>query len=116
MIFNKNDLINLTLQKFYETFSQMLDTADFVPEKFNKNISKYIYSNLKQKFKEIEVYNLLYLEDQGYKLGLFQKLKIWFSGLKPLYLAEKKKLEEAASLELGNRKKRKKLNNEHSET
>ena len=41
--FNKNKLINKTLDKYYETFSHTLDTADYVPEKFNNKIHKYIY-------------------------------------------------------------------------
>lgn len=69
----------------------MLDTADYVPEKFNNKIAKYIYKNMKAKFKEIEIYNLLYLEECGFKIGLLNKLKIAMSGLRPLYLAEKPK-------------------------
>lgn len=91
MDFYKNKLINKTLQQYYNTFSKTLDTGDFTPEKFNQKIHKYIYKNLAQKFKEIEIYNLLHLQENGYKLGLFQKLTIFFSGLKPLYLAEQQK-------------------------
>lgn len=91
MNFNKNKLINKTLIKYYETFSHMLDTSDYVPEKFNNKIAKYIYKNMKVKFKEIEIYNLLYLEECGFKIGLLNKLKIAMSGLRPLYLAEKPK-------------------------
>ena len=69
----------------------MLDTADYVPDKFNDKIAKYIYKNMKAKFKEIEIYNLLYLEKCGFKIGLLNKLKIAMSGLRPLYLAEKPK-------------------------
>ena len=36
--FNKNKLINETLDKYYDTFSHTLDTTDFVPEKYNKKI------------------------------------------------------------------------------
>ena len=89
MIFKKNELINETLDKHFETWSHTLDTGDFVPQKYLKKIDKLIFNNLKQKLKECEIFNLLYLQDQGYKLGLFQKLKIWLSGLKPLYLSEK---------------------------
>jgi len=90
MNFNKNKLINKTLDKYYETFSHTLDTADYVPEKFNEKIHKYIYKNLKAKFREIEIFNLLDLQAHGYKLSLLDKLRIWLSGLKPLYLAETK--------------------------
>lgn len=89
MIFKKNELINETLDKHFETWSHTLDTEDFVPKKYLKKIDKLIFNNLKQKLKECEIFNLLYLQDQGYKLGLFQKLRIWLSGLKPLYLSEK---------------------------
>ena len=79
MIFKKNELINETLDKHFETWSHTLDTEDFVPKKYLKKIDKLIFNNLKQKLKECEIFNLLYLQDQGYKLGLFQKLKIWLS-------------------------------------
>ena len=55
--YNKNKLINKTLDKYYETFSHTLDTADFVPEKFNIKIGKYIFKgeempveHIKEKF------------------------------------------------------------------
>lgn len=92
MNFNKNKLINNVLAEYYNTFSQTLDTGDFVPPKFNAKIYKYIYKNLKEKFKEIEIYNLLYLQDNDYKLSIFNKINIYFSGLKPLYLKEQKLL------------------------
>ena len=41
--YNKNKLINTCLVKYYETFALTLDTADFVPEKYNKkNIGVHI--------------------------------------------------------------------------
>lgn len=91
MIFKKNELINETLDKHFETWSHTLDTSDFVPEKYLKKIDKLIFNNLKQKLKECEIYNLLYLQDMGFKLSLFQKIRIYFSGLKPLYLAEQQR-------------------------
>ena len=54
MNYNKNELINTTLDKYYETFSHMLDTSDYVPEKFNDKIGKYIFKNLKKTFKLID--------------------------------------------------------------
>lgn len=52
--YNKNKLINQTLNKYYETFSLTLDTVDFVPEKYNKKICKYIFKNMKKSFKKID--------------------------------------------------------------
>lgn len=51
--YNKNKLINETLTKYYNTFSHTLDTADFVPEKYNEKICRYIFKNLKKTFKRI---------------------------------------------------------------
>ena len=52
--YNKNKLINQALVKYYETFSLTLDTVDFVPEKFNKKICKYIFRNMKKVFRKID--------------------------------------------------------------
>ena len=52
--YNKNKLINQTLDKYYETFSHMLDTCDYVPEKYNNKIGKYIFKNMKKSFKLID--------------------------------------------------------------
>ena len=41
--FFKNDIIDVTLIRFYESFSKTLDTGDFVPDKFNDYIRKYIF-------------------------------------------------------------------------
>ena len=68
--FNKNKLINKTLDKYYETFSHTLDTADYVPEKFNNKIHKYIYKNMKKAFRKIDK------EDYKYQKDLKQKLKL----------------------------------------
>ena len=68
--YNKNKLINKTLDKFYETFSHTLDTADFVPEKYNKYICKYIFKNMKKAFRKIDK------EDRKYQKQLKEKLKI----------------------------------------
>ena len=68
--FNKNKLINKTLDKYYETFSHTLDTADYVPEKFNNKIHKYIYKNMKKAFRKIDK------EDNKYQKDLKRKLKL----------------------------------------
>ena len=99
MEFNKNELINNTIDAYATTWSHTLDTGDYIDKKFLQKIDKYIYKNLKKKFAEIEVFHLLYLQDKGIKLGLFQKLKISFSGLKPLYLAEKEERKKQFELE-----------------
>lgn len=91
MEFKKNELINEALDKHFETWSHTLDTADFVPAKYLNKIDRYIFKLLKKKLKELEIYYLLYLQEYGYKLSIFQKLKIYFSGLKPLYINEKQK-------------------------
>ena len=58
--YNKNDLINETLDRYYETFSHTLDTADFVPEKYNDKINKYIFKNMKKTFKKIDKEDKIY--------------------------------------------------------
>ena len=52
--YNKNKLINECLIKYYETFSHTLDTADFVPEKYNDKILRYIFKNMKKAFKRLD--------------------------------------------------------------
>lgn len=52
--YNKNKLINECLNKYYETFSHTLDTADFVPERYNDKINAYIFKNMKRAFKRID--------------------------------------------------------------
>ncbi len=69
--YNKNKLINECLIKYYETFSHTLDTADYVPEKYNAKILAYIFKNMKRQFKKID------REDKRYqkKLAARQKQK-----------------------------------------
>ncbi len=52
--YNKNKLINECLVKYYETFAHTLDTADYVPEKFNKRILAYIFKNMKRAFRKVD--------------------------------------------------------------
>lgn len=52
--YNKNELINECLAQYYETFSRTLDTADYVPEKFNKKIMAYIFKNMKRQFRKLD--------------------------------------------------------------
>lgn len=58
--YNKNELINTALDKYYETFSHTLDTADFVPEKYNDKINRYIFKNMKKAFKRIDKEDKIY--------------------------------------------------------
>ena len=52
--YHKNELINECLNKYYETFALTLDTADYVPAKFNAKILKYIFKSMKKQFKVID--------------------------------------------------------------
>lgn len=52
--YNKNKLINECLVKYYETFAHTLDTADYVPEKFNNKILAYIFKNMRRQFRKID--------------------------------------------------------------
>lgn len=67
--YNKNKLINQTLDKYYDTFSHMLDTSDFVPEKYNSKIGKYIFKNMKKHFKLIDK------EDRKFQRKFRKKIK-----------------------------------------
>ena len=46
MNYNKNNLIDECLQRYYKTFSCTLDTADYVPDKYNRKILAYIFKNM----------------------------------------------------------------------
>lgn len=52
--YNKNKLINTCIETYYETFARTLDTADFVPEKYNKKILAYIFKNMKRQFRRLD--------------------------------------------------------------
>lgn len=52
--YNKNKLINKCLVTYYQTFACTLDTADYVPEKYNNKILKYIFKNMKRQFRKID--------------------------------------------------------------
>ncbi len=78
MDFYKNDLINQVLNEFYKTFSQTLDTADYVPTKYNDKIRRYIFRNMKKSMKQIEREN-------------YKHIRQVKSELKQLAFAKKKK-------------------------
>ncbi|MCI8988433.1 MAG: hypothetical protein HFK05_01615 [Clostridia bacterium] len=52
--YNKNDLIDECLTRYYKTFSLTLDTYDYVPEKYNNKILKYIFKNMKRQFRKLD--------------------------------------------------------------
>lgn len=68
--YNKNKLINEALDEYYVTFSHTLDTADFVPDKFNDKINKYIFKNMKKVFRKLDK------EDRKYQREFKKKQKL----------------------------------------
>ena len=68
--YNKNKLINTCLETYYATFAQTLDTADFVPEKYNKKILAYIFRNMKRQFRKID------REDRRYQRAVRKREKL----------------------------------------
>ncbi len=68
--YNKNKLINTCLDKYYETFSHTLDTADFVPDEYNDKIVKYIFKNMKKAFRRIDK------EDRKYQRQVAKRQKL----------------------------------------
>ena len=68
--YNKNKLINACLETYYATFAQTLDTADFVPEKYNKKILAYIFRNMKRQFRKID------REDRQYQRAVRKREKL----------------------------------------
>lgn len=73
--YNKNKLINKTLDKYYDTFSHTLDTTDFVPEKYNKKICKYIFKNMKKAFRKINKEDRKFQREFNKKQRKLRKLK-----------------------------------------
>ncbi len=69
MNYNKNNLIDECLQRYYKTFSCTLDTADYVPDKYNRKILAYIFKNMKKQFKKIDK------EDKLYQSNLKKQIK-----------------------------------------
>ena len=67
---NKNKLINKCLVTYYETFAHTLDTLDYVPEKYNNKILKYIFKNMKRQFRKIDK------EDRKYQCEANKKARL----------------------------------------
>lgn len=65
--YNKNDLIEECLDRYYGTFIRTLDTADYVPDKYNEKILKYIFKNMKKQFGRLNA------EDRQFRWDLFWK-------------------------------------------
>ena len=84
--YNKNKLINQTLNKYYETFSLTLDTVDFVPEKYNKKICKYIFKNMKKSFKKIDK------EDRKYQRKIKKMKELKGGKLMGFFTGKQKKM------------------------
>lgn len=68
--YNKKKLINTCLETYYDTFSRTLDTADFVPEKYNKKILAYIFKNMKRQFRRLD------REDKRYQRAMRKKERL----------------------------------------
>lgn len=64
MNYNKNNLIDECLIRFYQTFACTLDTADYVPKKYNDKVLSYIFKCLKKQFKKIDKEDRIYQKKQ----------------------------------------------------
>lgn len=71
--YNKNKLINECLITYYGTFAHTLDTLDYVPEKYNNKILKYIFKNMKRQFRKIDKEDRIYQAEQRKKARLKAK-------------------------------------------
>lgn len=92
MYFFKNKLINKVIDESLKSWAHTLNASEFVQPKYLKTIDNKIFDNMKQQFKDLEIYYLLWLQEKGYGVGIFAKLRIWFSGLKPLWLSYKNEI------------------------
>lgn len=68
--YNKNKLINECLVNYYETFAHTLDTGDYVPEKYNNKILKYIFKNMRRQFRKLDK------EDRQYQRQANKKARL----------------------------------------
>ena len=116
MDFNKNKLMEAVISKYMDTWAKLIDTDEFVKDKYLKRIDVLIYANLRKKLKEINIYELLYLESKGIKLNILKRLRILFSGLRSVYEMEQKELarkqqekEERAKTQPKKKKRKKKV-------
>lgn len=91
MEFRKNDLINDVLTNYYNTFSLTLDTCEFVPDKYNKEIRKIIFKEMKKKFKQV---NKEYKKQNKASLLSDKMSKFAIKNFAKLFLFSRKKDEE----------------------
>lgn len=94
MEYIKNELLGQTIDSYLEVWQHLLDSERYVDKVYLAKLDKTIYKSMKKKLKEIDIYYLLTLEKLGVKLSWSQKLKIYFSGLRPIYNAEQKEIEK----------------------
>ncbi len=76
MNYNKNDLIDECLIRYYQSFACTLDTADYVPNKFNNKILAYIFKNMKKQFKKIDREDKVYQKELNKKIRKERQSKI----------------------------------------
>jgi len=73
MEFIKNELINAVLENYFDTFAKTLDTADYVPARYGKKIHRYIFRNMRRKFREIDRLYRKTVRRPKKKLRLFRR-------------------------------------------
>lgn len=90
MLFKKNEMIEDVLVNFYVTFGVTKNTDEIVPKNVNKRIVSLIERELFKRFKEVDSYYLCFLEEHGVKLGMRDRLKLWWNGGRGYYAFEKR--------------------------
>ncbi|MEG1948511.1 MAG: hypothetical protein RR140_02940, partial [Clostridia bacterium] len=89
------ELINEIIENYYKTFQKTLDSGDFVPEKYNKKITRFIYCNMKKSLRVVKW------------LSLKNSIAIYFQTKKENKLNHKKKRKEKKIQKLMLRKEKK---------
>ena len=78
MDYYKNKLMRKLLSEYYNTFACTLDTADYVPSKFNNKIYSYIFKNMKKQFKQVDKEAKIHSKEVATKNKLKQPKKVSF--------------------------------------